>query len=525
MWQKTFYSIAFLVSLLILGLALIWPHALYWLILVIPLIAIGVADTYSRHNILYNYPVIGHIRYFMEFISPEIRQYFLEDDKSGRPYNREQRDLIKHRARGHAGIHAFGTEQDILSHGYDFLLHSLAVKSVPQQAARVLVGGPQCLKPYLSSRLNVSGMSFGALSAQAVLAMNKGAQLGGFFQDTGEGGLTPYHLKYNADVVWEIASGYFGCRTAAGRFDPEEFQKKAQQDAIKMIAIKISQGAKPSDGGLLPAPKVTEEIAAYRGVPPWQDCQSPATHPEFSTPTGLLLFLQRLRKLCGGKPVGFKLCIGKRSDFLGICKAILATGILPDFITIDGAEGGTGAAPTELSDHVGLALDEALPFVHSSLVGCNLRHNIRLLASGKIVDGFDMIKKIALGADICSVARPMMFSVGCIQALRCHTGTCPTGVTTQDPRRARAINVDEKAIYVKNYHHATIQSFLDLLGILGLEDPSQLTPNMIWHRVNEKSAKTYAELYDYLAPSALLNDKVPAHFQAIWDEANALSYN
>lgn len=525
MWQKTFYSIAFSVSLFLLALSFIWPSTLYFFILVIPLIGIGIADTYSRHNILYNYPVIGHIRYFMEFISPEIRQYFLEDDKSGRPFNREQRDLIKNRANGYPGIHAFGTEQDILSRGYDFLLHSLAVKVVPIEATRILIGGPQCTKPYHSSRLNISGMSFGALSAEAVLAMNKGAQLGSFFQDTGEGGLTPYHLQYKADIVWEIASGYFGCRTSEGRFNAEEFQKKAGHDVIKMIVIKLSQGAKPSDGGLLPAAKVTEEIAAYRDVPAWQDCHSPAIHPEFSTPRGLLIFLQKLRELSGGKPVGFKLCIGKRSDFLGICKAMLATGILPDFITIDGAEGGTGAAPSELSDHVGLALDEALPFVHTSLVGCNLRPHVRLLVSGKIVDGFDMIKKIALGADICNVARSMMFSVGCIQALRCHTGNCPTGVTTQDPRRSKAINVEEKALAVRNYHHATLKSFLRMVGILGLESPNQLTPEMIWHRVNEKSVQTYAELYDYLVPGALLGEKIPAPFEKMWQDANPDAYN
>lgn len=524
MWQKHFYFFSFLILLVILSVSFIWPNALFLFILIVPLAFLGIKDSFSHNNVLYNYPVIGHIRYIMEFISPEIRQYFLENDKDGRPFNRQQRDLVKNRARGADGIHAFGTEQDLMSSGYNFLLHSMAVKEVSMDAARVMVGGEGCLQPYNSSRLNVSGMSFGALSSTAVLAMNKGAKLGGFSQDTGEGGLTPYHLKYGADVVWEIASGYFGCRTSEGLFDDEVFQEKANYPEIKMIAIKLSQGAKPSDGGLLPAAKVSKEIALYRGVPEGQDCKSPSVHPEFSTPRGLMEFVARLRKLCNGKPVGFKLCIGRRSDFLGICKAMLETGIRPDFITIDGAEGGTGAGPAEFSDYVGLPLDEALSFVHMSLLGCNLRNDIRLIVSGKIVDGFDMIQKMAMGADLCNVARPMMFAVGCIQALRCHTGNCPTGVTTQDPRRARAIDVETKGLHVRNYHHSTIQSFLHLLGILGLEHPSQLTPDLIWHRLSNEKAVTSAAFYNYIEPGSLLGKDIPANFLKDWQEASAEKY-
>lgn len=525
MWQRTFYVMSVLIGLSIFVASFFWPKIGYLYIGVIPLILLGIKDTYSKNNVLYNYPIIGHIRYLMEFISPEIRQYFLEDDKSGRPYNREQRDLIEQRSLGGSGIHPFGTEKDIKAEGYDFALHSMAVKTVTVDAERIMVGGADCKQPYLSSRLNISAMSFGALSYSAVLAMNKGAKLGNFSQDTGEGGLTPYHLEFNADIVWEIGSGYFGCRTDKGRFNDEEFRVKSNNPAVKMISIKLSQGAKPSDGGLLPGVKVTKEIAAYRGVPEGIDCHSPAVHPEFSTARGLLEFVVRLRRLSKGKPIGFKLCIGKRSDFLSICKAMLETKIYPDFITIDGAEGGTGAAPNEFSDYIGLALDDALPFVHASLVGCNLRDKLRLVVSGKIVDGFDMLQKIALGADLCNVARPMMFAVGCIQALRCHTGKCPTGVTTQDPKRAKAIDINSKGIQVKNYHFETMKSFLLLVGALGVDHPDKLTPDMIWQRVGNQKAKNYLELYDYLQPGALLSENIPENFAHDWKKANADYYD
>lgn len=521
MWQKQFYIISIILILVISFASFFIPAISYSFIILFPLIVLGLKDTTSKNNVLYNYPVIGHIRYMMEFISPEIRQYFLEDDKSGSPYNREQRDLIKQRAHGLNGTHPFGTEKDIKEVGYDFALHRLFVKEVPPDAGRVLIGGPQCLHPYNSSRLNISSMSFGAISSQAVLAMNKGAKLGGFSQDTGEGGLTAYHLAHGADVVWEIASGYFGCRTAEGFFNEAEFARKANNELVKMIAIKLSQGAKPGDGGLLLGAKVTPEIAEYRGIPVGKDCQSPANHPEFNTPKGLMEFVARVRKLCNGKPVGFKLCIGQRRDFLSICKAMLETGILPDFITIDGAEGGTGAAPSELSDYIGLPLDEALPFVHSSLVGCNLRQHIRLIVSGKIVDGFDIAQKIAMGADLCNVARPMMFAVGCIQALRCHTGNCPTGVTTQNPERARAIDVDTKAVHVKNYHEKTIGSFLKLIGTLGVDHPDKLTPDLMWHRLANQNAQPYNKIYHYLEPGALLNSPLPEDFADDWNSASA----
>ena len=521
MWRITFYLLSF-IALAAIGISSLWHvQALFLLIVVVPLVVLGLYDVASCHNVLANYPVIGHLRYMMEFISPEIRQYFLEDDKSGRPYNREERDLIKARGRGEKGTHPFGTEYDIEDSGYDFALHSIAVKQVPKTAERVSVGGPQCKHPYDSSRLNISAMSFGALSSHAVLAMNKGAAMGGFAQDTGEGGLTPYHLEHGADVIWEIGSGYFGCRTKEGRFDDEDFRKKASNDRVKMIEIKISQGAKPGHGGLLPGSKVNAEIAKIREVPEGESCLSPASHPEFDTPQGLLDFVQRLRNLCGGKPVGFKLCLGRRSEFLGICKAMLSSGILPDFITVDGAEGGTGAAPVELSDKIGLSINEALPFVHSALVGCDLRQHIRLIASGRIVSGFDLVHKIAIGADICNVARPMMFAVGCIQALRCDTNTCPTGVATQDPKRARALKIDERAEHVKNYHRETIDSFMEITGALGAALPEKLTPSHIHHRLSNEKSCSYEELYAYLETGALLREPAPKSFARDWNAAHA----
>jgi glutamate synthase domain-containing protein 2 len=524
MWRWIFYVVAIGAAIAVVAAMYVTPNAAWFFAVLLPLIAIGIADIASHNNVLRNYPVIGHIRYAMEFISPEIRQYFLEDDKSGRPFNRQQRNLIDTVADGHPDTHPFGTEYDIGDSGYRFALHTIDVKEVRDDAARVTIGGAACRQPYNSSRLNISAMSFGALSARAVLAMNKGAKLGGFAQDTGEGGLAPYHLKYGADVIWEIGSGYFGCRTAEGRFDDAQFETKANLDAVKMIEVKLSQGAKPGHGGLLPGAKVTREIAEIRNVPQGEDCLSPAAHSEFSTPKGLLQFVARLRSLCGGKPVGFKLCIGRRSEFLGICKAMLETGIRPDFITIDGAEGGTGAAPIELSDSIGSPIAEALAFAHSALLGCNLRDDLRLIASGKIVNGFDMLCMIALGANVCNVARPMMFAVGCIQAMRCHTGKCPTGVTTQDPRRAKAIDVDAKALRVRNYHDATIKSFLTLVGVVGATHPDELSAEMIWRRQANEEPKTFAEIYDYLPRGALLRESVPAPYARDWATASATHF-
>lgn len=521
MARIVFYILAVATPVILAAWSLVWPPVLWGFTIVLPLIALGIYDIICKHNVLTNYPVIGHMRYMLEFIRPELRQYFFESDTSGRPFNREQRDVINGRADGMGDTSPFGTIRDIEASGYEFAEHSLAAKTVGPACARVTIGGPQCSQPYSASRLNISAMSFGSLSANALLALNKGAKMGGFAHDTGEGGLSPYHLEHGADVIWELGTAYFGCRTAEGRFDAEEFKNKAANEHVKMIEIKLSQGAKPSHGGLLPGEKVNKEIAEVRDIEVGKDCHSPATHPEFSTPTGLLEFIARVRELSDGKPVGFKLCLGKRSEFMGICKAMQTTGIVPDFITIDGAEGGTGAAPVEFSDRLGTYINEALPFVHNTLIGANLREHVCLVASGKVALGFDMVVKHALGANACNAARPFMFAVGCIQARRCHTNTCPTGVATQDPTRGRAVDVMGKSLRVKNFHAGTMKSFLDITGAMGCSDPDELSADLIYQRPDFGPAITHAQIYPPLTPGQLLGNDAPEHYAYHWRLASA----
>lgn len=388
---------------------------------------------------------MGHVRYFLEFIRPEIQQYFIATDESELPYNRETRSLIYERAKNTRDTIPFGTERDILSVGYTWALHSLAPKHASEVEARIIVGGPDCLQPYKASRLNISGMSFGALSGKAIMTMNKGALIGGFYQSTGEGGLSPYHLQ-GGDLVFQIGTAYFGCRTPEGEFDEKEFAVEANRNEVKMIEIKLSQGAKPSHGGILPAAKLTEEIAKARKVPMGKDVLSPIAHTAFTTPVGLVQFIKKLRDISGGKPVGFKLCVGRRDEFFAICKAMLETKIFPDFITVDGAEGGTGAAPVEYTNFIGTPLEAGLVFIHNALVGINVRDKIRIICSGKVANGFDILTNIALGADMCNAARAMMLATGCLQTKQCNANTCPTGITTQNKRLQYGLVVDEKNI-------------------------------------------------------------------------------
>ncbi len=428
MLRNLFFIVSIASLFLVLVVQFFWPPIWYFLVIVIPYILIGLYDLYFNiHNILRNYPVLGHFRFFFEFVRPEIQQYFINTNQSGRPMNRETRSIVYQRAKNVNDTLPFGTQQDIDSAGYEFAYHSLNPKNVPETASRIIIGNRDCQKPYDASHLNISAMSFGAISSNAILALNKGAKTGHFAHNTGEGGISSYHLEHGGDLIWQIGTGYFGCRSKNAGFDPVEFKRKAAFDSVKMIEIKLSQGAKPSSGGILPAVKVTPEIAKFRGVEPHQDCISPPYHTEFSTPEGLLEFIARIRELSEGKPVGFKLCLGKHSEFMGICKAMLKTKILPDFISIDGAEGGTGAAPIEYSNFLGASINNAIAFVHNCLVGTNLREHIKIIASGKIANGFDLLSKIALGADSCSVARAMMFALGCVQSLRCDKNTCPTG--------------------------------------------------------------------------------------------------
>ncbi len=431
------------------------------------------------------------------------------------------RDLVATRADRENDTLAFGTQLDMDKSGYEWMAHSLRPCKAKTEGTRVVVGNSQCAHPYYASRINISALSFGALSQNAIRALNRGAKIGSFAHNTGEGGLSRYHLMEGGDIIWQIGTGYFGCRNDDGTFCEKNFVERATIPNVKMIEIKLSQGAKPGHGGILPGVKVTVEIANARGVPVGVSCNSPPAHSAFTTPKGLIEFVQRLRDLSGGKPVGFKLCMGVRSDFLSICKAMLELKIYPDFITVDGAEGGTGAAPVEFADHVGTPLNDALIFIHNSLVGTGLRRHIKLIASGKIISGFDVLTKIALGADMCNIARGMMFALGCVQARQCNSNKCPTGITTQDPRRMYALSIDDKAPKVANFHKETLHSFLEVLGAAGLEYPEYLTPGHIHRRVAGTAENTYDELYPYLAENAIILEAAPKEYQMAWASATA----
>ncbi|WP_281995128.1 FMN-binding glutamate synthase family protein [Ruegeria faecimaris] len=520
--RRLYYVLSLVCLPLTIVAGFFWPPAHWLLLFLIPYAVVGLYDILTtRHNVLNNYPVLGHFRYMLEFVSPEIRQYFVETNENGRPYNRIIRSLVYSRAKGQVDTQAFGTQYDVQTVGYHRANHSLAPKHVPESEERVMLGGPQCSQPYSASRLNVSAMSFGALSANAIRALNGGAKDGGFAHNTGEGGLSPHHLAEGGDIIWQIGTGYFGCRAPDGGFDKDKFTERARNEVVKAIEIKLSQGAKPSHGGVLPAAKVDEEIAQIRGVPLHQDVISPPIHSAFDGPTGLMNFVQNLREMSGGKPIGFKLCIGRPSEFLAICKAMLETGILPDFITIDGAEGGTGAAPVEFTNRLGMPLNEALIFVNNCLRGVGLRDKIRIICSGKVATGYDIIEKCALGADMCNAARAMMFAVGCIQALHCNTNRCPSGVATQDPVRGRAVNVPQKRQRVHRYHDATLESFRELLGAMGKEKVSELHPSDILRRTADERDRSYAELYLHLEEGALLKAPLPDEYAEDWNRASA----
>ncbi len=493
-----------------------WPPALVFLALG----AVGAADLVQRrHSVLRNYPVIGHLRFALEAIRPELQQYFVERNFDGRPFDRDVRSLIYERAKGTEAEEPFGTERDVYAAGYEFMVPSMAPKPVPDRHPTVRLGGPDCTRPYDMALLNVSAMSFGSLSANAILALNRGAALGGFAHDTGEGGLSEYHLRHGGDLVWEIGTGYFGCRTAQGAFSPSEFADKAAHDSIKCVSLKLSQGAKPGIGGVLPGDKVSAEIARVREVPEGRTVISPPYHRAFSTPRELVRFLARMRALAGGKPTGFKLCVGSRRQFLAVCKAMIQEGVTPDFIIVDGAEGGTGAAPLEFADHLGAPLTEGLITVHNALVGCGLRDRIKIGASGKVATGADMVKRMIQGADFTNAARAMMMAVGCIQAQRCHTNTCPVGVATQDPHRARALDVADKSARVQRFQKATVDSALQIMGSMGVQHPDELRPHMLRRRLDPLTVRSYEELYEWLSPGELLAVP-PQDWAADWAAAD-----
>ena len=485
---------------------------------------LGVYDLLqTRHSIQRNYPVIGHIRWMAELVRPEIRQYIIESDEDAAPFSRSQRSLVYQRAKGETGEFPFGTRMDVYREGYEFIGQStFPVPPADPASFRLDIGGDQCAKPYSASVFNISAMSFGSLSANAIRALNRGAKLGGFYHDTGEGSISPYHREGGGDIVWEVASGYFGCRDESGHFDPEKFAAQATTDQVKMIEIKLSQGAKPGHGGVLPAPKVTREISQTRGVPMGRDCISPATHSAFSNPREMMAFITQLRTLSGGKPVGFKLCLGHPWEFMGIVKAMLETGVLPDFIVVDGAEGGTGAAPTEFSDHIGAPMREGLLFVHNTLVGAGLRDRIKVGCAGRIVSAFDMASLLAIGADWTNAARGFMFALGCVQSLSCNTNRCPTGVATQDLGRQKALVVPDKAERVANFHRLTVKALADMLAAAGLTHPDQLQPHHMVRRVSLTEVKPFADLHTFLEPGVLLDGRSPDGFyNVMWSRASA----
>ncbi len=501
----------------------------YWgLVATGPLLLLGIYDRFQNaHSILRNYPVLGRMRFLLEGAGPEIHQYFVESNTSGRPFPRDFRSLIYRRAKGIEGVKAFGTELDVYAQGYGYITHSLTPTPIVEDAARTMrvdVGGPACTQPYSASVVNISAMSFGALSANAIRALNTAAKRGGFAHNTGEGGYSVHHHEPGGDVIWQIGTGYFGCRDDDGCFDADMFAEQARAETVKMVEVKLSQGAKPGHGGILPAAKVTQEIAQARKVPMGRDCFSPPGHSAFGTPIELCEFLATLRERSGGKPVGFKLAVGQPREFFAICKAMRETGIVPDFVTVDGGEGGTGAAPQEYTDHLGAPLREALILVHNALVGIGVRDQLRVAASGKRAASFELASAMALGANWCNIARGFMFSLGCIQSQACHTNKCPVGVATQSARLQAALVVDEKAERAYEFHRNTVQGLAEMTAACGLAHPNEFQPQHLCERVSPHEVRRFDQLYDFYEPGQLLDDRAGPVLQESWNAARASSF-
>lgn len=528
MKRSLFYFISVISVVLILVWAYFWTDVLFLFLIVGPLIVIGIQDVMQdKQSIRKNFPVLGRLRYVFEDLRPKIQQYFVESDTDGAPINRNERSVIYQRAKKQTDTVPFGTQMNVYAEGYEWITHSILPKDFHKMDhnPRVHVGGKDCKQPYSMSVLNVSAMSFGSLSKNAVLALNGGAKMGGFAHNTGEGGLSPYHLEPGGDIVWQIGTGYFGARTKDGNFSDDAFQANATKPNVKMIEIKLSQGAKPGHGGILPGKKNTPEIAAIRLVEPGTTVFSPPFHSAFGTPTELILFVKRLRELSGDKPVGFKLCVGRKAEFLSICKAMVQLNTYPDFITVDGGEGGTGAAPPEFTNSVGMPLLDALAFVDDALRGFGIRNEMKLIASGHILSGFHMVRAMALGADACNSARAMMMALGCIQALECNKNTCPTGVATQDPYFMKGLVVEDKTSRVANYHKNTVESFVELIGAGGIDHPDQINRTHVYRRVFMNMVKTYEEIYPPIPDGCLLDGgDTPFDYEQYMKRASAESF-
>ena len=510
--RKTFIVLLIITLIVTSIISFFWLPFLWTLIISVPITTIGIIDMLQKgHTIKRNFPLVGRFRYWAEWLRPKVYQYFIESDTDGTPFNRLNRSVIYRRAKKVNDTNPFGTQLNVYEVGYEWLNHSIV--PIHHEKAdydpRIIVGGPQCKQPYAASIYNISAMSFGSLSKNAIIALNSGAKIGGFAHNSGEGGLSPYHQKPGGDIIWQIGTGYFSCRNSDGTFNYDEFAKRAVLPNVKMIEIKLSQGAKPGHGGILPAAKVTDEIATIRLVQKGKDVLSPPYHTAFGTPIEMMEYVQKLRELSEGKPIGFKLCVGRKSQFLAICKAMVKTGIMVDFITVDGGEGGTGAAPLEFSNSVGMPLRDALAFVYDALNGFALKRHIKIIASGKVATGFDIVKNIAIGADMCNSARGMMLALGCIQALECNTNRCPTGVATQDPKLTAGLVVEDKKVRVANFHGETVKSAVELMAAAGINHPSKLHRTHIYRRVNAGQIQTYAEMYPYMLRGALLEAPYP----------------
>ncbi len=528
--RKEFFIGSFVLTLILVAGYFVLPKVYYPIHHTISavsalLIAVGLHDAFQKKQaIKRNFPILGHFRYMLESIRPEIQQYFIERNTDGKPFSREERSIVYQRAKGVNDTLPFGTQRDVYESGYEWVNHSIMCKHVTPESLRVTIGNDQCKKPYDASILNISAMSFGSLSTNAILALNGGAKDGNFAHNTGEGSISPYHQENGGDLIWQIGTGYFGCRNHDGTFNEEKYQERATQEQVKMIELKLSQGAKPGHGGILPKEKITPEISKIRDVPMDRDVLSPPSHSTFSTPLEFVAFLAKLRDLSGGKPVGFKLCVGKKSEFMAICKAMLETGIYPDFISVDGGEGGTGAAPLEFSNYIGGPGIDALVFVHNTLKGFGIRGRIKIITTGKISSGFDIVKRIALGADICYSARAMMLALGCIQALRCNANICPAGVATQDPDLVAGLVVEDKRTRVANYHRNTIKSVAEIIGAMGLQSTLELKPSHVIKRVGESRNLSYKEIFDYVEDGDFLKGKFFKNYENSFNNAKTTRF-